>query len=66
MFRGCESLQELNLSNFNNNCSIVKHDNDDIFHNCVKLLTIKTDNKPILDEFLDTKEKEKNDLKVSK
>ena len=51
MFRGCESLQELNLSNFNNNCSIVKHDNDDIFHNCVKLHTIKTYNKPILDEF---------------
>ena len=58
MFRGCESLQELVLANFNNNCSIVKHDNDDIFHNCAKLLTIKTDNKLILDEFLDTKKEE--------
>ena len=50
MFRGCESLQELNLTNFNNNCSIVRKDND-IFTNCVKLLTIETDNKLILEEF---------------
>ena len=69
MFRGCKSLQELNLSNFNNNCSIEKHDDDDIFHNCVKLLNIKTSNKQILEEFLDTKKKEnekKNYIKVSK
>ena len=67
MFRRCESLQELNLTNFNNNCSIVKHDDDDIFHNCVKLLTIKTSNKQILEEFNNTKENEKkNYIKVSK
>ena len=58
MFRECKSLQELNLSNFNNNCSIVRKDND-IFTNCVKLLTIETDNKQILGEFLDAKKKEK-------
>ena len=62
MFRGCESLQELNLSNFNNNCSIVKYDNDDIFHNCVKLINIKTNNKKIFDKFLDAKKEERKGL----
>ena len=51
MFRRCESLQELNLTNFNNNCSIVKNNVGDIFYNCVKLHNIKTDNKLILEEF---------------
>ena len=62
MFRGCESLQELNRTNFNNNCSIVKHNDDDIFHNCVKLLNIKTDNKQILEEFNNTKKEERKEL----
>ena len=65
MFRGCESLQELNLTNFNNNCSIVRKDND-IFTNCVKLLTIETDNKQILGEFLDAKKKKKNKRMILK
>ena len=62
MFRECKSLQELNLSNFNNNCSIVKYDNDDIFHNCVKLINIKTNNKKIFDKFLDAKKEERKGL----
>ena len=65
MFRECKSLQELNLSNFNNNCSIVRKDND-IFTNCVKLINIKTSNKKIFDKFLDAKKKKKNKRMILK